>query len=401
MNLSSPLASFLNEHQPALSDFCARLVQTPSVNGEHGERAVAELIAAEAERLGLAAQLAGENPERPNVIVAMPGDGPAPLLLVGHTDTVPTGNPAHWTHPPFSGHISGGKLFGRGAIDNKGGMAAAVYALAALAAAGGPRAQFIGVPDEESGATGTLGVKYLQRRGLLGNPRGAIYVYPGLDELPLGHRGVTRFHVSARGQAAHTGISGQIGRASAGHSAVLALADLLLRLEQVETPVSRIEYFDRFRAVINPGTIIHGGAGVNIVPDSAEALVDVRTIPEFDRPEAEAVLRQAISAVESARPGIAITFQLLTHLPAALSDTAAPLFDVVQQVAKTVTGYRPERVVCGPANEGYLFIQQGIPMVCGFGPTGDHAHGVDEYVNLSSLRDAALIYALTAQELAD
>lgn len=393
--MQTQLTAFLTAHQPQLIDFCARLVQTPSVNGVDPERAVAELIAAEAARLGLPAQLLGELPERPNVVVGKP----AGLLLVGHTDTVPPGDPARWSHPPFGGHIAGGRLYGRGAIDNKGGIAAALYALAALNAAGAAgRAQFIGVPDEESGATGTLGVKFLAGQGLIAAP-GGIYVYPGLAELPIGHRGVTRFKVTAAGRAAHTGLAGQIGQPPPGENAVLALADLLLQLERAELPHSRAPYFDRFTAVINPGTVIRGGVNVNIVPDTAEALIDVRTIPEFDRPQSEALLAQAIIAVTTRRPAISFKIELLTSLPPALSNPDAPLFACVQQAAQQVTGATPPKVVCGPANEGYLFIERGIPLVCGFGPTGANAHGLDEYVDLASLPDAALIYALTAVKM--
>ncbi len=399
--LKRHLASFLTTHQQQMVDFCVRLVQTPSVNGLHPERPMAKLIAAEARRLGLPARLVADHEQRPNVVVSTAGRAATGLLLVAHTDTVPPGDAAAWTYPPFDGHIAEGRLYGRGAIDNKGGIAAALYALAALDAL--PqfqgRAQFIGVPDEESGATGTLGVKCLNREGLL-SAAGAIYVYPGLDEIPLGHRGLVRVKLIARGQAAHTGSAGQVGRESPGRNAVTALAALLLHLEQADLPRSQLDYFKQFHAVLTPGTVISGGVAVNIVPDTAEALVDIRTVPEFDRPEAEALLKETISQIERERPGISFDYELLNHLPAAMSYPGAPVFGVVQQAAQSVIGFTPELTVCGPANEGYLFIEQGIPIVCGFGPTGANAHAVDEYVNLASLRDAALIYALAAVDLA-
>ncbi len=395
-------AQFLTNHHPELTNFCARLVQTPSVNGVHNELAVAELVAQEAAKLGLSAQILGAEPQRPNVVISTGDSGPTGLLLVGHLDTVPEGDPAQWTHPPFSGHITNGKLFGRGAIDNKGGIASALYALAAIASINGAlphgRVQLICVPDEESGATGTLGVKYLARQGLV-DALGAIYVYPGADELPLGHRGVTRFKLVAHGLAAHTGLAGRADQLPKGHNAVTAMADLLLQLEQFEPPRSTTEYFDQFRAAINPGTVINGGTNVNIVPDTCEALVDIRTIPEFDRPEAENLLEQLIVKVTARRPGIHFDIELLTYLPPALSNTSAPLFDIVQRVASEVNGITPRRVICGPANEGYLFIEQDIPIVCGFGPVGANAHAIDEYIEIDSLVSAALIYALAAIEL--
>jgi acetylornithine deacetylase/succinyl-diaminopimelate desuccinylase-like protein len=395
-----PLDKFLTDMLPAMTVFCSRIVQTPSVNGVNAESDVAEMIAAEAGQLGLHVRIVGDNPQRPNVIISTAKTGPVGLLLVGHMDTVPTGNTEQWSHHPFSGQITEGKLYGRGAIDNKGGIAAALYTLAALKATKGAlahgRAQLICVSDEESGATGELGVKYLIREKLLA-ARGGIYVYPGLDELPLGHRGLTRFKITAHGLAAHTGYSGKTGHQQrAGHNAVTAMAELLLHLEHLDTPRSHLEYFDQYRAVITPGTLITGGTAVNMVPDRCESLIDVRTIPEFDRAEAADVLKKAIRMVEANRPGIHFESELLNYVPAALADSSAPLFAIIERAAEQVVNFWPERTICGPANEGYLFIQQGIPMVCGFGPTGANAHAVDEYVDLDSLRHAALIYALTA-----
>lgn len=395
------LRQFLTDALPEMTAFCAALLQTPSVNGVDDEIAAAERIVDRAESLGLPVHLVGDDPRRPNVIVSTAGSGPTGLLLVGHLDTVPPGDSAQWTYPPFSGHLAEGKLFGRGAIDTKGGITAALYALAALCHIDGAlpqgRVQFIGVPDEESGATGTLGVKYLSREDLL-DGLGAIYAYSG-DDIALGHRGVVRYRLTARGQAAHTGLSGRRARADAGTNAATGLADLLLRLEQTQPPFSQQPYFDRFRPVITPGTLISGGTAINIVPDTAEATVDVRTIPEFGLAEMEALLQESIAAVVAHRPGLSLDYTLLNHLPPALSDDDAPLFATLERAVQQVKGVTPRRVVVGPANEGYLLIERGIPTVCGFGPTGANAHAVDEYVEVESLVETALIFALTAYDL--
>jgi succinyl-diaminopimelate desuccinylase len=192
---------------PQMVDCCARLLQIPSVNGVNDEVVIAEAIAAEARTLGLHAQIVGDNPLRPNVIVSTASEGQTGLLLLGHLDTVPAGDERNWTHPPFSGTVADGKIYGRGAIDTKGGMTAALYTLAALADTEGAlatgRAQLIGVPDEESGATGTLGIKYLANNGLLSG-LGAIYAYSG-DQITLGHRGVIRYRLVCGGQSVHSG----------------------------------------------------------------------------------------------------------------------------------------------------------------------------------------------------
>jgi len=204
----------LRGREAQMIDLCQRLIQTRSVNGVDPERDLAELIAREAESLGLSAELYAMQPERPNVIVSTAGEGETGLLLVGHLDTVPAGDESAWSHPPFAGALADGRIYGRGAVDTKGGMTAALFALAALQAVPRAlpvwrgalpvwRAQFIGVPDEETGATGTLGIKFLHERGLL-QGRGAIYAYSG-HQITLGHRGLVRYRLICRGEAVHTG----------------------------------------------------------------------------------------------------------------------------------------------------------------------------------------------------
>lgn len=395
------LAAAIVSYRDDLIDFCQRLLQTPSVNGEHDEVHVAELIAAEARRLGLDAQIVGQYPNRPNVIVSTSDEGETGLLLLGHLDTVPPGDAASWAYPPFSGAIADGRIYGRGAIDTKGGMAAALYALAALKqhqqALGESRAQFIGVPDEETGATGTLGVTYLADHGLLA-AKGAIYAYSG-SQIILGHRGLLRYRLVCAGAAIHTG-SHEWQEGTAGANAVTGMARLLLALESQTFPFSSTPYFEPYKTVITPGTIISGGVSINIVPDRCEALVDIRTTPDNDVAVIEALLERMIREIEGEKPGITFGYERLNFIPAVISDEKAALFSILGEVIPLVKGFPAERTVAGPANEGYLLIGRGIPTVCGLGPTGANAHAANEYVEIEGLMDAALIFALTGHRMA-
>jgi acetylornithine deacetylase/succinyl-diaminopimelate desuccinylase-like protein len=319
-------------------------------------------------------------------------------LLIGHLDTVPPGDELAWTYPPFSGTVVDGRIYGRGAIDTKGGITSALYALAALAnspdALTRGRAQLICVPDEESGATGTLGIKYLDREGLLSG-LGAIYAYSG-DQVILGHRGLVRFRLTCKGEAIHTGAL-EWQNSSAGANAVTGMARLLLALEDIVTPYSTTRYFERFRTLFTPGTVINGGVSINVVPDHCEALVDIRITPEFDLAHIESLLQDCINRINVER--LQFNYELLNYAPAAISDENAPIFSIVEQVIQLVKSITPERAVAGPANEGYLLIERGIPTLCGLGPTGENAHAVNEYVEIQGLVDAASIFALTASRL--
>jgi succinyl-diaminopimelate desuccinylase len=345
-------------------------------------------------------QLVGEFPHRPNLIVSTKAEGDTGLLLLGHLDTVPPGDETTWRVPPFSGTVLDGKIYGRGAIDTKSGMAAALYALAALRQVAGDqlpgRVQLICVPDEETGATGTLGIKYLHANGLLSG-LGAIYAYSG-RQLTLGHRGLIRYRLRSKGESVHTGAS-EWQDGTAGANAVTGMARLLLELESLQFPNSSHKYFERFRPVITPGTVIQGGVNINIVPDTCEALMDIRIPPDDDRERIETLLDDCIKRVTQERPKLAFEYELLNYAPAAISDENAQVVKVLETVTEQLTGVLPERVVAGPANEGYLLIERGIPTICGFGPTGANAHASDEYVDIHSLAEAAAIFGLTAWRL--
>jgi acetylornithine deacetylase/succinyl-diaminopimelate desuccinylase-like protein len=415
-DLERRLLTLLRQWSPEIVSFCQRLLQTPSVNGVHDERAVAEVIAEQAQRLGLHTQIVALDPRRPNVIVSTAAQGETGLLLLGHLDTVPPGDESRWTYPPYAGAIVGGRLYGRGAIDTKGGMAAALYALGALRAlatlqgttdtdmdAAGKgrtqaRAQLICVPDEESGATGTLGVRFLHDQGLLG-AAGAIYAYSG-DKLLLGHRGLIRYRVQCTGEMIHTGMP-EWQEGTAGANAVLGMAWLLAALDRRSTHLSysTTPHFERFRTLITPGTLINGGVGAGMVPDRCEALVDVRLTPEHTLTSITALLEEVMRDLSHAHQRLTYRYDVLNHIPAAISDERAPLFSTAEGVIEALTGAKPPRQVAGPANEGYLLIERGIPCLCGLGPAGENAHAIDEYVEIDSLTQAASVFALTALRL--
>jgi succinyl-diaminopimelate desuccinylase len=396
--IESALMQTVKSHESEMAAFCSRLLQTPSVNGVNDEIDVAEAIAAQARSLGLHAQIVGENPRRPNVIVSTADSGPTGLLLLGHLDTVPAGDEKNWTHPPFSGAIADGKLYGRGAIDTKGGIAAALYALAALARNEGAltagRAQLICVPDEESGATGTLGVRFLHTQGLLSG-LGAIYAYSG-DQITLGHRGLLRYRLICEGQAVHTG-STEWQERTVGANAVVGMAKLLTVLDKVDAGYSTAKYFEKYKTVLTPGTLISGGVSVNIVPDRCEALLDIRLTPDENLLAVMTLLDKCIEAIGAER--LRYSYEPLAYVPPAISDESAPIFSILESVIQKVKSRVPERAVAGPANEGYLLIERGIPTVCGLGPTGENAHAADEYVEIQSLVDAAAIFAVAARRL--
>jgi len=382
--------------------FCQQLIQTSSVNGENDELAAAELIADFAAGFGFETELVALEPRRPSALVRLGPPGEAGLLLVGHIDTVPAGSTASWKHPPFSGHIEGNRLYGRGAIDNKGGIVSALAAMILLQqqAAGGLKRPVLlaCVPDEESGASGRLGIRHLHSLGKLSG-RGAIYTYPVMTDVEIGHRGVLRLEIETGGTSMHTG-SAAWQNSDRSANAVTGMADILLAFENLPFPAEPAgSAFTEYRTVITP-TIISGGSGPSMAPDTCRALVDIRLVPSIPREQVEAAVAGVLQDIQRRRPALTANCKTLVYLPSTLIPQDSAIIRAVKEATRAVLGQQANITVAGPANESYLLNDYGIPTVT-CGPEGEGAHSANEYVLIDSIFQAAEVYARVALQLAE
>lgn len=375
--------------------FLRDLVRIHSVNGRDGERGVAQRIVDEASSIGLDAKMIAIDPERPNALVCW-GSGPAGFTLIAHTDTVAEGDAAAWSTPPFSAEVRAGRMLGRGAADNKAGIACGLYTLALLRDSGildplKVNIKLAGVADEESGASSHLGARLLLDRGLL-QARGAIYCYTS-DIICIGHRGLLRLTLHAQGKSIHSGSPEWNRNPGSGVNAVTGLADVLLRLESMHLPSPQHPAFPGMDCKITPGTFFSGGEYESIVPAHAEALVDIRLMPGQDAQSVIDGVQAVLEQVMEDRPGLTLQLQVKNRLPGVALDPDEPLVRSAQRWTLAVTGREWPVEGAGPANEGYMLIQAGIPTLCGFGPTGGNAHAVDEWVEVDSLWRTIAMYA--------
>jgi len=390
----SALLTAAGRYQTDITAFLRDLVRIPSVNGRDTEAALAERMQAEADRHGFDSRLAALQPERPNVLVTY-GTGADRFALISHMDTVAEGDSASWSSPPFAAEVKDGRIIGRGTADNKAGIACSLYTLALLRdldLLDPARQQVIvaGVVDEESGACSPFGVRHLIDSGTL-QARGAVYAYAS-DIVCIGHRGLIRLELTARGESVHAGLEKWHHRQQ-GANAVMALADLLLRLESLNMPAATPPGFEHLGFTITPGTTFRGGSYPSIVPDSANAFVDIRLLPgQSSAPVLEAV-REQIHTVEIERPRISLEMKVTVDIPGAAIPEDHPLALLAQDYTEALTGRRWATAGARPANEGYMLIEAGIPTLCGFGPTGGNPHAPDEWVEINSLPVTAAIFA--------
>ena len=379
--------------------FLHDLVRIPSVNGRDTERAVADRIIEEGEKLGLDGTLVAKDNERPNVVMTH-GNGENGFALIGHIDTVAEGKQEDWTSPPFEAAIRDSRMYGRGTADNKAGIACGLYTLQIMRDMGmiDPDDQKLilaGVVDEESGACSPLGVRYLLDEGYL-TARGAIYTYAS-DVVCIGHRGLLRLEITTHGKSVHAGLATWHNHTE-GENAVTGLAEVLIELERMKITTNPYPGFEHLGFTITPGTIISGGDYASIVPNEASAMVDIRLLPGQEK---DAVMEKVIEItqkVKEKRSRLEIEIITKVEIPGAAIPVDHPLAVIAQDYTEAIYGQRWEVRGAGPGNEGYMLIGAGIPTLCGFGPIGGNPHAPDEWVDIKSLTRTVAIYAGTISE---
>ena len=381
-------------YREAMLAFLQGLIRIPSVNGRDPEEAIAKRIILEAEKWGLDCRLEAKEDTRPNALVTL-GSGRAGFALIGHMDTVAEGTLERWKHPPFAAEVRDNSLFGRGAADNKAGIACGLYALVLLRELNlldltREKVILACVADEESGACSNLGVHHLLDHKML-PIQGAIYTYAS-DIVCIGHRGLLRLEMKAEGQSVHSGIL-EWHQRKVGVNAVTGLADLLLRLEKMEVHAASQPGFEKLGCTITPGTKFQGGNYESIVPDAATAIVDIRLMPNQDPAPLLVKVKALITSLEKSRPGLKLSYEVKVNIPGASIPPDHPLVIITQDYTELLTGKRWLAEGAGPANEGYMLIKEGIPTLCGFGPTGGNPHAADEWVSIDSLPVTAAMYA--------
>ena len=384
------MEALIQKYQSECTDFLRELIQTPSVNGEQNEGALATVVERRTQALGLTSKRYEAKTGRPNMYVGEDSQftNTDSILFVAHADTVPVGDESKWTHKPFGAEIVDGKMYGRGALDCKGGIALSIYALKILQELGaGDKAKLLVGADEESGADSEIGIRHVLAQGL--QARGAVYTYGGrvTDALTIGHRGVLRVWITAHGELAHSG-SREWQDGTKGASAIVGMMKLLARIEEYHQSIATKEHenFPGYRCVITP-TLLDGGSGESLVPDKARVLLDIRTLPDQNNKQIVSDLKEILNETESDK--IKFELEIKNDVPAALSD---PNNSFVQTTAETMRhAYGYEQVSykgSGPANEAHMLIAKGIPTVVGFGPTGDGFHSRDEYGEVASIEQS-------------
>ncbi|APU16565.1 MULTISPECIES: M20 family metallopeptidase [Actinoalloteichus] len=377
-----------------VEELLAQLIRIPSVNprgrAEPAETPLAEFIADWARAHGLTATLHEVLDGRKNVLVTLPGESAETILLETHLDTVETEG---MTVEPFEPTVVDGLLYGRGSCDAKGPLAVFLTAMADLAASGEPRPHTItlaGVVDEEHVYRGVLG---LREAGVTttGPVIGAVIGEPTSLRMVTAHKGCMRCRITARGPGGHS--SEPWGRTNA----IATAARIVDYLTDEYAPSLDAQA----RPLVGPPslavTMLSGGTGPNVLPESATLTIDRRTVAGEDphavwRDLREKLLARWPAGVEIAEPHI-VDYALETSAD-------APFVQAVARVL-AAAGQNPEPKGVGHGTDASKIAWDDIPCVV-FGPGAiAQAHTPAEFVPLSELNAArGVIDALLRQSIA-
>ncbi|MFG1930218.1 M20 family metallopeptidase [Mycobacterium sp. NPDC048908] len=390
MSVSSAERAVLDKiDEAALVTLTRSLVQAAGENPPGEEAATVAVLAAAAAELGLEVCQVPVQAGRDNLQITLTG-GPGPgLLLLGHTDVVPVGE--GWTKDPFGGAVENGRIYGRGASDMKGGLAAALCAMAALrgAALTGPVELTALIDEEEIGAgirayIGSASTRFL----------GCITAEPTDLQTVIGARGACYLRIQIHGTACHA------GNPADGANAIYGAAAVVAEIERMHRELAQ-----RPHPLLGPATWsvgqINGGTSGSIVPAECVVVADRRLLPGESIATVLADVRDRLSGLGLPERGLTVDVTMPMEMPAFETPADCALAATVDTALADAGGPGlPPGGWTAACDGGFVARDLGVPVVV-FGPgsVSEQAHRPDESVAIEELMVAARAYVLSALRL--
>jgi len=420
MSLDRVMKALKKEHLVRLTQ---DLIRIPSVRreGEKEER-VALLLSHLLEEEGLDVVVETVEPGSPNVIAVLHGQSEGPCLMFeGHTDVVTEGDVSEWKYSPFEGKITGGRIYGRGACDTKGNLAAAVAAVLAISRSGIPFKGkiLLGILVDEEGLM--TGVKHFIRQGWANGVDAAIICEPEDNQICLTQKGALRVELITSGKMSHGAMP------LTGLNPVPGMVSILEKVRQLEE--EEMERLGKDPLLGYPSltpTVVQaplkGEPQLNVVPYQCRALLDIRTVPgqshEVLKKQLEDIVFEEERAIrgslesgflkeirENLEKGLSkgISFEASLHVfedrPWTQTSPEEPIARAVANAVRKLTGREPVYAGVPGATDGtFLSAWAGVPIVTTGAGKWSIPHQKNEWVSVDELYLTAQIYAASALE---
>ena len=317
----------------------------------------------------------GRLPERPAIFAAIGQGRPGArrLMYLLHTDTVPAGDPEKWSFGAFDTFEKNNMLYGRGVLDNKGPMVAALAALRILKDYADHipgQVIFAALPDEEVQAG--FGLDWLLANGKIACDEAIVPDIAGeMREINIAEKGRAMFRIKCHGKAAHA------MEPANGVNAINGLAAVLLAIEAMEMPYPPHKLLSS--PTLNAG-IIRGGSAPNAVPEFAEVTLDVRFVPGQTEDAIKEQILGLCQSVAKTRPGVSFTLDVERGAPPIAVAPDAP-------IVRTILRHVPEAQIVGTGGGtfAHALVERGIDAV-GWSPGHERTyHQPNEEISVDQL----------------
>lgn len=373
-------------------DLTQALIRIPSENPRGSEKEIAAFVADWFRSIpGVGVKVYEVKPGRPNVVATLKGGGKGQLVYLGHMDTVPVGQ--GWTQDPFGGEIIDNRIYGRGSVDMKGGLAAIMIALKRIANLGSShKKDFVVCATVDEEGPDMLGALDLIERKLVRQDATLVATEPTGLKLAVAHKGVVWYGIEIYGKNAHA------GNPHVGVDAIMAMGQVITAIKNT---IHALEYESKYlgKTSIAFGKI-QGGEKTNVVSDYVRCEVDIRIVKPMTIANLTELLHKTVA--HSIR-GTGATFKI-SHINIDRPPVEAPIDssfvktirESYREVSKTdlelfgFPAYTDASIISARMDNPncYLFGPGALTM----------AHVVDECVAVSDLEKAADVLTTTARE---
>jgi succinyl-diaminopimelate desuccinylase len=404
MGVKDVIVKKVDEMEAEIVTLLQEMIQIPSVNPPGHYKEISTYLAKKSTEYGFNVDiikvpdtLTVGMTDRNNVLITLKGKGTGPVLILNaHLDTVPEDDYSNWEFPPFSGELSEGRIYGRGATDSKGRIAAYIGAALALKEAGIELNGDIIIAatcDEETG--GQLGAGFILNNRLIAGDYALVEGYS--QEIIRATPGMTQLRIIVHGRPAHAGFKWN------GINAIEKMAKVVTSLEKLQeelmnepSAIQGMRY-----STINIG-VIKGGTKSNVVPGSCEIVIDLRIIPEQSIGEIIGRIERILKELKDADSELDVVMERLREAETepTMVESDHLLIETLQQASHEINETRLPVIGVMGQSDSRWFIKNGIPAInYGPGTQANRIHGYDEFMEVSDLLNSIKVLSLFCVKL--
>lgn len=398
MTQEEKVLNYIDSNKDKIIDFMQKLMKIESVTGNEAE--ISKFVAKESEKDGLEIELYEPAENRISTIARYSGTTGKPhVMAYSHYDVVPPGDLDTWKYPPFSATIADGKIWGRGASDNKIATCGLIMAFRAIKKSGVKlkgKLTFTHVADEEKG--GKFGFRHMLDKGYAEGVDFLFYAHGGVKEyIGVAANGSSNMIINVIGKASHT------SRLEDGINAINKACKLAARLEKLGDDVNPRRYplpgtdtVMKSRFSLNK---FIGYVANNSVPDKVAMIVDRRYTPAETLEQAGEEIQKVIDELKSEDPDFDAELIVEGRMDLSVSPPDSEIVKSIQRSADKLLGITPKPRGGSHSSDHGHFVTLHHKPVASYGIGGSGGHMTNEHTNVEDVITTTKVYALLMMDI--